>query len=156
MQYVIANLLLFMNHEDAFWILTRLFNDRKYALGDIYSPQNCVRILTQCSEMTKKKAPAIYERLRHEYVEFTMFAIGWLRTIFILNWPLEVVESIWDLYFLYGEPILVKTVVAYLKIYEDKLCHLEFSELLQFILHYNENNCPEKTTFINTIISLKI
>jgi len=112
------------------------------------------RYFSQLQRLLKADMPRLWEHLRKEHVDATMFASQWFMTIFTYNFSFEVVVRIWDVFLYEGTKMLFRVALAILKLQQDDL----FDESFESILHRLKTipSTIQVETLMQTTLSIKI
>ena len=130
MGFLAALFLLYMDEENAFWMLHILF--KKYGLEEVYLKdfpglRKRLYILVQ---LIKKYMPKVYEQLIEYKTYPTMYASQWFFTCFSNCLPFNFVVRIFDCYLLEGEKIIFRIALALFKLKEKALTEAKSFETL--------------------------
>lgn len=124
--FVIALLLMYMEEEDAFWLLDQLVNDPKYAMSGMWSAQMPLALVRfgQFKFLADKYCPKIHKVFRELNVEPMAYkAAQWFLTIFLANdkIPFDIMLRIWDIYLNEGTKFVFRVGLAILKRFGRRL-----------------------------------
>eukprot|EP00027_Filamoeba_sp_ATCC50430_P000613 CAMPEP_0168544822 /NCGR_PEP_ID=MMETSP0413-20121227/2626_1 /TAXON_ID=136452 /ORGANISM="Filamoeba nolandi, Strain NC-AS-23-1" /LENGTH=678 /DNA_ID=CAMNT_0008574871 /DNA_START=489 /DNA_END=2525 /DNA_ORIENTATION=- len=138
MGFVTALLLMYMDEEDAFWVLVRLCSD--YELADLWRPgfpglTKCVFIVEKLQE---EYVPRLFNHIKKEGISTSLYLTQWFLTIFLYNLPFSVALRIWDTFLFEGFHFSYAVVIAIFKLFENELLSLSFEPLWSF-LQFNGN-----------------
>ncbi|ANQ09747.1 GTPase activator protein [Plasmodium coatneyi] len=130
MAFIVATFILYMNEEDAFYMLVGLIE--KYHLNDLFSSDMSLlnEDLFILDQLLLLFFPRIYFHLRKENVHSSMFASQWFVTLFSYSISIIYVVRIWDFFFIYGHSFLFKVALAYFKLQEDAILRESFEGIL--------------------------
>ena len=121
MVFLAALFLLYMDEENAFWMLKAVFE--KYGLEDVYMREfpGLRKRLYVFINLLKKFMPKIYNKLIELNIFPTMYASQWFFTCFANCLPFNIVVRIFDCYLLEGEKIIYRIALALFKLKEKYL-----------------------------------
>ena len=121
MGFLAALFLLYMDEENAFWMLKAVFE--KYGLEDVYMREfpGLRKRLYVFINLLKKFMPKIYNKLIELNIFPTMYASQWFFTCFANCLPFNIVVRIFDCYLLEGEKIIYRIALALFKLKEKYL-----------------------------------
>ena len=121
MGFLAALFLLYMDEENAFWMLNCVF--KKYGLEDVYVKDfpGLRKRLYIMVKLINKFMPKVYEQLIKYSITPTMYASQWFFTCFSNCLPFNIVVRIFDCYLLEGEKIIFRIALALFKIRENEL-----------------------------------
>ena len=122
MGFLAALFLLYMDEENAFWMLKAVFE--KYGLEDVYMREfpGLRKRLYVFINLLKKFMPKIYNKLIELNIFPTMYASQWFFTCFANCLPFNIVVRIFDCYLLEGEKIIYRIALALFKLKEKNIC----------------------------------
>jgi len=119
MNYMVAVLLMFMEEEDAFWVLVNMMYH--YGLSGLY--RDDTPVLADYMEFFHQCAVERYPRIIHHFDEQgfvpNMYVTEWFTTLYVYRLPLCTVVRIWDFFFAYGQESLFKVGLALLAFCDD-------------------------------------
>ena len=140
MGFLAAIFLLYMNEEDAFWMLYCVF--MKYNLEEVYEKNfpGLRKKLYIFLKLLEKFVPKVYNKLREKEVMPTMYASQWFFTLFSNTFPFDVIVRIFDCFFLEGEKIIYRIALAVFKIKEQRLLKAKSFETLMETIRNMSNN----------------
>lgn len=157
MNFIVAGLLVFMNEEEAFWMLVRISASVnllqswivEHLLKQNYShhlagPQADAAIL---EHYLRKRIPSLHKHFKKIGLEISILCTKWFMCLFVTSVPCEVwtllvltlktAFRIWDQIFLsstFGPRVIFETALRLLKFYEKRLKTLnDVSEVAVFL-----------------------
>jgi len=99
MNYMVAVLLMFMEEEDAFWVLVNLMFH--YGLSSLY--RDDLPVLASYINFFHACAKLYYPKLIEHFDEQgflpNMYVTEWFTTLFVYRLPLNTVVRVWDFFF---------------------------------------------------------
>lgn len=133
MGFITGLLLMYMEEEDAFWVLVRLCRD--YELEPMFLPGlpglgRCTFIL---DNLLQSFMPDIAKHLENERVISSMFATQWFITVYTYNMPFSIVLRMWDVFLQEGYAAAFVFAIALFKIFADQIRKKSFEGLLRFL-----------------------
>jgi len=142
MGFVTAMLLMYMEEEDAFWVLSQLCN--VYGLDVVWKPglpglPKCFFFLDR---LIQENIPKVHYHMKTLQLSPSLYATEWFITIFLYMLPFKIALRIWDIFLFEGFHFIYAVGLALIKIHSDKILTLEFEELFAFMKfnHLKENN----------------
>jgi len=113
-------LLLFMDEESAFWLLTALVED---IVPDYYAPSMIGTQADQIvlSQLLQKKLPQLHAHFEALNVPYHQITIQWLLALFINILPTETMLRVFDTLFCEGSGVLIFVGLAIFKLKERAL-----------------------------------
>uniref|UniRef100_UPI00358E8A98 small G protein signaling modulator 3 isoform X2 n=1 Tax=Myxine glutinosa TaxID=7769 RepID=UPI00358E8A98 len=131
---VVANLLLFLEEEEAFWTMCALIEDLvpvAYFSGTLLGVQADQRVLRQLVSQYLPQLDAVL--LEHD-IELSLITLHWFLTAFASVLNVRPLLRIWDLFFLEGSVVLFQITLGMLKMKEEELIPSENSAAIFNIL----------------------
>eukprot|EP01111_Echinosteliopsis_oligospora_P014950 TRINITY_DN5762_c0_g1_i1.p1 TRINITY_DN5762_c0_g1~~TRINITY_DN5762_c0_g1_i1.p1 ORF type:complete len:721 (+),score=188.49 TRINITY_DN5762_c0_g1_i1:126-2165(+) len=143
MGFVAAMLLMYMEEEDAFWVLVRLCD--AYGMSGLFMDgfpalQDCYALV---NKMLDTFLPELAAHLRHKDVSADMFCPQWFLTSFVIILPFALVLRVWDIVFQEGLITFFLVSVSLLKIYEDQMLTMDSDALFSFLKFNNGDQQTE-------------
>lgn len=171
MASILAPLLLVMSEEDAFWTFTALMREEApYPRPTTAGPHvGCRRLyldgLPMTQELTSKlehlmidKFPRLHQWLDSQELSCSAFTSRWWMTLFCFVLPFQHVLRVWDIFFLEGWKMALRTGLAILKYMEPKLINPESQEPGLSLLDASDiaRSLPPPGEFIRMALSMRI
>ena len=121
MNFIAGMLLIFMQEEDAFWVLLITVEDLLPV--DYYTKSMIGTHVDQHAflELIAAKAPLVSEVLDESGVQLSLISLQWFLCVFLNTLPLETALRIWDVFFFKGDEVIFRAGVALLKLHESSL-----------------------------------
>ena len=137
MNNIVAFLLLFLNEKDAFFCFVSLLKGHKYKLRGLYLDEmpGMMIALHTLDRLLEKQLPKVYERFQQEHIDVHMFATSWIRTMFVMHFPIELVARVWDIFFNEGWKIVYRVILALLKYSEIILLNDTYARIIDYLDH---------------------
>ncbi|CBZ55726.1 TBC1 domain family, member 10C, related [Neospora caninum Liverpool] len=131
MGFLSGILLMYMNEEDAFYMLVCLLH--KYNMQGLFTPglPTLEKYFFQFQRLFQKHMPRLSVHFRNEGVESSMYLSSWMMTLFSYNFSFDCVVKIWDVFLKDGEKMLFRTALAILKIKQEDLFAASFEAILE-------------------------
>ncbi|XP_050313746.1 small G protein signaling modulator 3 homolog isoform X2 [Anthonomus grandis grandis] len=124
---IAASLLLFMEEENAFWIMVTIVEDllpASYYSSTLLGIQADQKVLRN---LIANYLPDTDEVLKNHDIELSLITMQWFLTLYANVVHMKILLRIWDLFFFEGSIVLFQATLAMLKIKEPKLKTLENS-----------------------------
>ncbi|XP_071486409.1 small G protein signaling modulator 3 homolog [Diadema antillarum] len=124
---IVASLLLFMDEEDAFWILCSLIEDLvppSYFSHTLLGVQADQRVLRQ---LMVSYLPELDQLLKSHDIELSLITLHWFLTAFAGVVHMKVLLRVWDMFFFEGSIVLFQVTLAMFKKKEEDLLALDNS-----------------------------
>ncbi|XP_078611297.1 small G protein signaling modulator 3 homolog isoform X2 [Branchiostoma floridae x Branchiostoma japonicum] len=124
---IAACLLLFMEEEEAFWMMCAIVEDlvpASYFSSSLIGVQADQRVLRQ---LIVSYLPKLDGVLKEHDIELSLITLHWFLTAFASVVHIKLLLRLWDLFFYEGSIILFKITLGMLKMKEEELCELENS-----------------------------
>ncbi|XP_077979696.1 small G protein signaling modulator 3 homolog [Glandiceps talaboti] len=122
-----APLLLFLEEEDAFWVMCTIVEDlvpASYYSNTLIGVQADQRVLRQ---LIVSYIPDLDVQLKEHDIELSLISLHWFLTAFANVVHMKVLLRLWDLFFYEASVILFQITLGMLKMKEDTLLDLENS-----------------------------
>ncbi|MCO5599918.1 hypothetical protein L7F22_054025 [Adiantum nelumboides] len=133
MQFVVGPLLLNMPDEEAFSTLVRLM--KSYDLRGHFVPNmpSLQLRLFQFERLLEECLPLLHRHLVRQGVKSSMYASGWIMTLFTYRSPLSICFRILDSVFAEGIEAIFRFALALMKKNEDQLLQMSFDEAVPLL-----------------------
>ena len=146
MGFLAALFLLYMDEENAFWMLNIVF--KKYGLEEVYMKDfpGLRKRFYIFIKLVEKFMPKIYNKLNELNIYPTMYASQWFFTCFSNCLPFNIVVRIFDCFLLEGEKIIYRVALALFKLKENQIIKSKsFESVMEIIKSINsEIKTPEQ------------
>ena len=115
MNFLAACLLMYLDEEDAFWMLSVICEQlaEGYYTPGLPGLQVDIRIL---ADLLRSLHPELWSLLQQCEVPLDLICSQWLMGLFSMNLPLETLFLLWDALFLHGHDILLAAVLSVLSL----------------------------------------
>ncbi|XP_074083102.1 small G protein signaling modulator 3 isoform X1 [Macrotis lagotis] len=124
---VAACLLLFLEEEDAFWVMCAIVEDlvpAAYFSGSLMGVQTDQRVLRH---LIVQYLPRLDALLQEHDIELSLITVHWFLTAFASVVHMKLLLRIWDLFFYQGSLVLFQTTLGMLRMKEEELIQSENS-----------------------------
>lgn len=124
---IAASLLLFMEEEDAFWMMTAIVEDilpASYYSSTLLGIQADQRV---ASTLIASYLVTVDETLKKHDIELSLITLHWFLTLFANVVHMKILLRIWDWFFYDGSIVLFQLTLGLLKMKEASLKELENS-----------------------------
>ncbi|XP_072277353.1 small G protein signaling modulator 3 [Pyxicephalus adspersus] len=124
---VAACLLLFLEEEDAFWMMCAVIEDlvpASYFSTTLLGVQTDQRVLRH---LIVQYLPQLDKLLQEHDIELSLITLHWFLTAFASVVHIKLLLRIWDVFFYQGSLVLFQTTLGMLKIKEEELIQSENS-----------------------------
>lgn len=124
---IAASLLLFLDEEDAFWMMATVVEDilpASYYSSTLLGIQADQRVM---QTLIGNYLGSVDEALQKHDIELSLITLNWFITLFAGVVHMKILVRIWDLFFLDGSIVLFQLTLAMLKLKEAQLNELENS-----------------------------
>ncbi|XP_075229578.1 USP6 N-terminal-like protein [Lycorma delicatula] len=135
MSQIAALLLMYLDEEDAFWALSVLVSDRKYAMHGffIHGFPKLLRYQEHHDKIMNKFLPKLKKHLDRNGVDTGIYTLKWFFQCFLDRIPFKLTLRVWDVYLLEGERVLTAMAYNLLKLHRRSLMRLGMDDILQFL-----------------------
>ncbi|XP_027628543.1 small G protein signaling modulator 3 isoform X1 [Tupaia chinensis] len=124
---VAACLLLFLEEEDAFWMMSAIVEDllpASYFSTTLLGVQTDQRVLRH---LIVQYLPRLDKLLQEHDIELSLITLHWFLTAFASVVHIRLLLRIWDLFFYEGSLVLFQTTLGMLRLKEEELIQSENS-----------------------------
>ncbi|KAL6079071.1 Rab-GAP TBC domain-containing protein [Balamuthia mandrillaris] len=133
MGFITGLLLMYMEEEEAFWVLVRLCTD--YEMEGLFLPglpglDRCTYILER---LLQHYLPDIAHHLEKENAVCSMYSTQWFITVFTYNMPFSIVLRMWDVFLFEGYGATFIFALSLIKMFANQLRKKSFESLLRFL-----------------------
>jgi hypothetical protein len=133
MGFITGLLLMYMEEEDAFWVLVQLCD--KYELEGVFLPglpalPRCTYVL---DHLLEHYLPDVYKHLTEEHVLSSMYSTQWFITVFSYTLPFSTLLRVWDVFLYDGFNAIYIVAISLFKIFADQIRKKPFESLLRFL-----------------------
>ncbi|GAV07748.1 hypothetical protein RvY_17555 [Ramazzottius varieornatus] len=127
MAEVAALLLLYMRTEDAFWALSALLSNKKYAMHGFFLPgfPKLMRFQTQHEAILKKYLPKVKKHMDKHDVHTNLYSVKWFFQCFLDRVPFHLCLRLWDVYLYEGERLLIAMAFNVFRMHEKAVLKLK-------------------------------
>mmetsp|Transcript_19619 Transcript_19619/g.27377 ORF Transcript_19619/g.27377 Transcript_19619/m.27377 type:complete len:906 (+) Transcript_19619:95-2812(+) len=120
MNFIAGFLLLFMEEEDAFWLLTTVVED--LCAGIWAKTMATIQVDSfVLGDLMKEKVPELNKHFEKLKMSLILITTKWFMCLFIGNLPSETVLRLFDYFFFEGVSVLFQCAVSVLQYYQDDL-----------------------------------
>ena len=136
MGYVAGLFLSYMPEEEAFWLLVAVLHSEQLQMAELYYPGMKLVIEQQYiyTKLVQRFMPKLYRHFEAENVDVAqMFATKWIVTVFSSSFPFEVVTRVWDVFLHQGWKVVLRIMLALLKISESTMLKLRFEGIMEHL-----------------------
>ncbi|XP_006150082.1 USP6 N-terminal-like protein isoform X2 [Tupaia chinensis] len=135
MSQITALLLMYMNEEDAFWALVKLFSGPKHAMHGFFVQgfPKLLRFQEHHEKILNKFLSKLKQHLDSQEIYTSFYTMKWFFQCFLDRTPFTLNLRIWDIYIFEGERILTAMSYTILKLHKKHLMKLSMEELVEFL-----------------------
>ncbi|XP_043334699.1 USP6 N-terminal-like protein isoform X1 [Cervus canadensis] len=135
MSQITALLLMYMNEEDAFWALVKLFSGPKHAMHGffVHGFPKLLRFQEHHEKILNKFLSKLKQHLDSQEVYTSFYTMKWFFQCFLDRTPFTLNLRIWDIYIFEGERVLTAMSYTILKLHRKHLMRLSMEELVEFL-----------------------
>uniref|UniRef100_G3RWM1 USP6 N-terminal-like protein n=1 Tax=Gorilla gorilla gorilla TaxID=9595 RepID=G3RWM1_GORGO len=134
MSQITALLLMYMNEEDAFWALVKLFSGPKHAMHGFFVQgfPKLLRFQEHHEKILNKFLSKLKQHLDSQEIYTSFYTMKWFFQCFLDRTPFTLNLRIWDIYIFEGERVLTAMSYTILKLHKKHLMKLSMEELVEF------------------------
>ncbi|XP_007524680.1 USP6 N-terminal-like protein isoform X2 [Erinaceus europaeus] len=135
MSQITALLLMYMNEEDAFWALVKLFSGPKHAMHGffVHGFPKLLRFQEHHEKILNKFLSKLKQHLDSQEIYTSFYTMKWFFQCFLDRTPFTLNLRIWDIYIFEGERVLTAMSYTILKLHKKHLMRLSMEELVEFL-----------------------
>ncbi|XP_004605376.2 USP6 N-terminal-like protein isoform X2 [Sorex araneus] len=135
MSQITALLLMYMNEEDAFWALVKLFSGPKHAMHGffVHGFPKLLRFQEHHEKILNKFLSKLKQHLDAQEIYTSFYTMKWFFQCFLDRTPFTLNLRIWDIYIFEGERVLTAMSYTILKLHKKHLMKLSMEELVEFL-----------------------
>ncbi|XP_028620714.1 USP6 N-terminal-like protein [Grammomys surdaster] len=135
MSQITALLLMYMNEEDAFWALVKLFSGPKHAMHGFFVQgfPKLLRFQEHHEKILNKFLSKLKQHLDSQEIYTSFYTMKWFFQCFLDRTPFRLNLRIWDIYIFEGERVLTAMSYTILKLHKKHLMKLSMEELVEFL-----------------------
>ncbi|XP_075408504.1 USP6 N-terminal-like protein [Tenrec ecaudatus] len=135
MSQITALLLMYMNEEDAFWALVKLFSGPKHAMHGffVHGFPKLLRFQGHHEKILNKFLSKLKQHLDSQEIYTSFYTMKWFFQCFLDRTPFTLNLRIWDIYIFEGERVLTAMSYTILKLHRKHLMKLSMEELVEFL-----------------------
>lgn len=139
MNFIVAIFLLYLEEEEAFWLLVQLM--KSYGLAEMFRPDfpGLTLQLQKFEEDFMEELPQLHYHFLRQGIICAMFASKWLLTLFACRCTVPISSCIFDWFLLDSWDVIINIGICILKHHEKTLLSKRFDEILLFL-----ETAPEK------------
>jgi len=151
---IAATLLLFVEEEDAFWLMCSIIEDilpASYYSHTLIGVQADMKVLRQ---LVQTYLPEIEQQFKVHDIELSLICINWFLTIYSNVFEIKILLRIWDLFFYDGSTAMFQICLAMLQLNETKIIKAQNSAQIFSILSEIPANITDVDSLIETSIRI--
>ncbi|XP_062554676.1 uncharacterized protein LOC134219819 isoform X2 [Armigeres subalbatus] len=125
-------LLMYMDEEEAFWALSILLSDRKYAMHGLFIEgfPKLTRFLAHHDKIIAKFIPKLKKHFDQYNLDSILYSLKWFFVVFIERIPFSLCLRVWDVYLLDGEKVVTAMAYTILRLHKTKILKLKDMDLI--------------------------
>ncbi|XP_068618250.1 USP6 N-terminal-like protein isoform X2 [Battus philenor] len=125
-------LLMYMGEEDAFWALTILLTDKRYAMHGLYIEgfPKLTRFLEHHDKILTKFMPKLKQHFDRFGLDAILYSLKWFFVCFVERVPFSLCLRVWDIYLLDGERAITAMAYTILKLHKKEIMKLNDMDLI--------------------------
>nr|XP_029735088.1 uncharacterized protein LOC115254250 isoform X2 [Aedes albopictus] len=125
-------LLMYMDEEEAFWALSILLADRKYAMHGLFIEgfPKLTRFLAHHDKIIAKFIPKLKKHFDQYNLDSILYSLKWFFVVFIERIPFSLCLRVWDVYLLDGEKVVTAMAYTILRLHKSKILKLKDMDLI--------------------------
>ncbi|XP_063782934.1 USP6 N-terminal-like protein isoform X2 [Pseudophryne corroboree] len=150
MSQITAVLLMYMNEEDAFWALVKLFSGPRHSMHGFFVPgfPKLLRFQEHHDKLMKKFMPKLKQHFETQELYTSLYTMKWFFQCFLDRTPFTLNLRIWDIYILEGDRVLTAMSYTIVKLHKKYLMKLTMEDLIQFLQESLAKNFGYEDDFV--------
>jgi len=150
MSQVAALLLMYLDEEDAFWGLSNLMADPKWAMHGFFIPgfPKLIRFQQHHDRVITKLLPKLKKHFDRQNIDAGLYTLKWFFQCFLDRVPFSLTLRLWDIYFFEGENLLVSMAYCLLKMHRRTVCRMGMEEILEFM----QMRLPQNFGYVDNVV----
>jgi len=135
MSQVAALLLMYLDEEDAFWGLSNLMADTKWAMHGFFIPgfPKLLRFQQHHDRVITKLLPKLKKHFDRQNIDAGLYTLKWFFQCFLDRVPFPLTLRLWDIYLFDGENLLLAMSYGLLKMHRRTMCRMGMEEIIEFL-----------------------
>uniref|UniRef100_A0A8C5W239 USP6 N-terminal-like protein n=1 Tax=Microcebus murinus TaxID=30608 RepID=A0A8C5W239_MICMU len=140
MSQITALLLMYMNEEDAFWALVKLFSGPKHAMHGFFVQgfPKLLRFQEHHEKILNKFLSKLKQHLDSQEIYTSFYTMKWFFQCFLDRTPFTLNLRIWDIYIFEGERVLTAMSYTILKLHKSKKM-LNYKDFIKINTYFNSD-----------------
>jgi hypothetical protein len=149
MNFIAAMPLLYMNEEEAFWVMVALLKCMQIRGVYLEGLPLLHQYFFQFEMLVREQLPELAKHFEEQMIMPAMYASSWFMTVFSADLPFPLAVRIWDVFLYEGMKVVFGVGLALLKFFQDDLLKLPFENLLLFL-----RGLPKEALDANTLMPM--
>uniref|UniRef100_A0A182QJA5 Rab-GAP TBC domain-containing protein n=1 Tax=Anopheles farauti TaxID=69004 RepID=A0A182QJA5_9DIPT len=129
-------LLMYMKEEEAFWALSVLLADAKFAMHGLFIEgfPKLTRFLAHHDKIITKFIPKLKKHFDQCNLDSILYSLKWFFVVFIERIPFSLCLRVWDIYLLDGEKVVTAMAFNILRMHKSRILKLrDMDQIVQYI-----------------------
>ncbi|XP_050088287.1 uncharacterized protein LOC126572741 isoform X2 [Anopheles aquasalis] len=125
-------LLMYMEEEEAFWALSILLANKKYAMHGLFIEgfPKLNRFLAHHDKIIAKFIPKLKKHFDQYNLDSILYSLKWFFLVFIERIPFSLCLRVWDVYLLDGEKVVTAMAYNVLRLHKHRILKLKDMDLI--------------------------
>ncbi|ETN62314.1 hypothetical protein AND_005994 [Anopheles darlingi] len=125
-------LLMYMEEEEAFWALSILLANKKYAMHGLFIEgfPKLNRFLAHHDKIIAKFIPKLKKHFDQYHLDSILYSLKWFFLVFIERIPFSLCLRVWDVYLLDGEKVVTAMAYNVLRLHKHRILKLKDMDLI--------------------------
>jgi TBC1 domain family member 10 len=132
MSFIAAMFLMFMNEEDAFWMLVTLLTQYEFREFYVQGMPKVYKCLYVANGLLQNKCGKVFRKLKENGVSVLTYATQWFITGFTSSFTIETVLRVWDCFFYEGPKVFYRVYLAVMMLSEKELGCSSFESAMEY------------------------
>jgi len=135
MNFIAAMFLTFLSEEESFWLLVVVMNREPYKIRDLFGEDmaGTHEVLYIAEKLMNQFLPELSAHMEKENVHVTMFVTQWLVTLYVREFPFDLVARVWDSFLVEGWKVIYRVMLSLMEEASRDILGLQFEGILHYL-----------------------
>ena len=144
MSFIVATFLLYVEEEEAFWLLVALQSQHDFRGFFIQGMPKVYSFFYIGNGLLRHHLPKVFNKFISENISITSYAPQWFMTGYLVCLPIETGLRIWDCFWFEGVKILFRVFLALIKSNQNFFLKSSFEKIMESFKNLGKNiECDE-------------
>jgi len=135
MNFIAAMFLTFLSEEESFWLLVVVMNREPYKIRDLFGEDmaGTHEVLYIAEKLLEQFLPELYQHFEKENIHVTMFVTQWLVTLYVREFPFDLVARVWDSFLVEGWKVIYRVLLSLMECASKDILGFQFEQILHYL-----------------------